>query len=123
MPGPRNLEKNLLLALEHDLAIVDAPRGEHDAVSIDELLPSQALVSLGRSLQVAFAQLGIDFGRGHRLQFTPPVWHCKSALNSQLSAISRIVNQFSAVSFQRKLRLFAGRAVNQLALHLLTTNG
>jgi hypothetical protein len=47
MPGAGNLEEDLLLALEQDLAVVDAPRGEHDAIGIDELLTGQALIGLG----------------------------------------------------------------------------
>src|ERR1035438_4029560 len=44
----RNLEEDLLLALEQYLAVVHAPRGEHDAISINQLLTRQALIGLDR---------------------------------------------------------------------------
>jgi hypothetical protein len=40
MAGARDLEEDLLLALEQDLAVVHAPRGEHDAIRINQLLTS-----------------------------------------------------------------------------------
>ena len=66
-----DLEEDLLLALEQDLAVVHAPRGEHDAVRVDELLTRQTLISLGLFRKVVFV-LGIDFDRGHAAFFTPP---------------------------------------------------
>src|SRR5437763_12982592 len=39
MPGARDLEKDFLLALEHDLAIIEAPRCVHQPISFHELLP------------------------------------------------------------------------------------
>ena len=71
MAGARDLEENLLLALEQDLAVVHAARGEHDAIRIDELLAGQAVIRLGLFRDVGIVQLGIDFGRGHAALLTP----------------------------------------------------
>ena len=48
MPGAGDLEEYLLLALEHDLAVIDAPRKIHEPVDIQQLLRDKSLVSLFR---------------------------------------------------------------------------
>ena len=70
--GARDLEKNLLLALEQDLAVVDSPRGKHDAIRIDQLLTGEPLIGLALS-RVALVQLGIDFGCAHVEEFQPRI--------------------------------------------------
>ncbi len=72
--GARDLEEDFLLALEQDLAVVEAPRREHDAIGIDQLLTGQALIRLGLLDNIVFVQLGIDFGRGHAAFFTPRIF-------------------------------------------------
>src|SRR5947209_91333 len=39
MPAAGDLEKDFMLALEHDLAIIEAPPGVHQPISFHELLP------------------------------------------------------------------------------------
>ena len=72
MSGARDLKKDLLLALEQNLAIVDSPRGKHDAIRIDQLLAGEALIGLALC-RAALVQLGIDFGCGHVEEFQPRI--------------------------------------------------
>ena len=71
MASAGDLEIDLLLAFEQDLAVIHAPRHKHDAVGVDELLAGQTLIGLGLLFNVAIVQLGIDFGRGHPVSSTP----------------------------------------------------
>ena len=71
MACPRNLEEDLLLPLEQDLAVVNATRGVHDAIPIEELLTGQALIGLDLPFNLAVIQLGIDFCRGHFCPISP----------------------------------------------------
>src|ERR1700674_1362551 len=43
MPGPAHLKKDLVLALEEDLAVVDAPRKIHDAKRADQIVSFEAI--------------------------------------------------------------------------------
>src|SRR5450432_25468 len=66
--SPGNLKKDLLLALEEDFAVVDAARHVHEAVGVDELLRSQALVGflLDRGgLAGSLFNLGLNLRSGH----------------------------------------------------------
>ena len=65
MTGPGNLKENFLLALEHDLPVVDAPGGVHEAVGFGELFAGKAFVSLSRLLNSVFCSggFGIRLGR------------------------------------------------------------
>ena len=92
MARARDLKENLLLALQHDLAVVHTPRGEHDAIGINQLRTGQALIGLGFFAILIFVQLGIDFGRGHSVFFTPVVsvpHHCKSGVRCQVSGAGK----------------------------------
>ena len=62
-----DLEKNLLLALQQDLPVINAPGHIHDAIGFDELLAGEALVGLTRPRKfvVRRGQLGISFGGRH----------------------------------------------------------
>src|SRR5438270_13874187 len=46
MAGPRDLEENLLLTFEKDLAVIQPARHKHQPVHADELFASESLVSL-----------------------------------------------------------------------------
>ncbi len=52
--GARDLEEYLLLTLEHDLAVIHAPRGEHNAIGINQLLTSQPLIAAALFWQCCF---------------------------------------------------------------------
>ena len=58
VPGARDLEEYLLLALEQDLAIVHPPRSIHMAVGFDQLIAGKAFVGLAGFLDVAFRYCG-----------------------------------------------------------------
>ncbi len=58
MPRAGDLEEDLLLTLEHDLPIVDAPGGEHDAISFNQLLGGEALIAFAGFLNIAVGQAG-----------------------------------------------------------------
>jgi hypothetical protein len=47
MPGARDLEKNLVLALEQDFAIVDAPRKMHDTEGAQQIVAREIGGRLG----------------------------------------------------------------------------
>src|SRR6202165_5893657 len=79
--GAGDLEENLLLPLEQDLAVVHAARGEHYAVRINQLLTRQALIVLGLFRDADFVQLGVDFGRGHAAFFTPQNFQSRIIVN------------------------------------------
>ena len=42
MPGAGDLEEDLLLVLEHDLAVIGSPRKIHEAVDLDQAFGSQS---------------------------------------------------------------------------------
>ncbi len=67
MASARDLEEDLLLALEQDLAVVDAPRQEHQPVDLDELLAGEALIGLVGSLKNFASGLGYGLGGSHSL--------------------------------------------------------
>ena len=46
MSGTGDLKENLLLAFEHDFAVIDAPRKIHEPIDLQQLLRDQSLVSL-----------------------------------------------------------------------------
>ena len=46
MPGAGNLEENLLLTLEQDLAIIHPPRGVHVAIGFDQLVARKPFIGL-----------------------------------------------------------------------------
>ncbi len=70
MPGARYLEVYLLLALEHDLPVVKATGGVHNAVGINQLLAGKPVVGPTRLFNVCIArQLGIGFRNRHALTF------------------------------------------------------
>src|SRR5438445_6066736 len=74
MASPGNLEEDLLLALEHDLPVVDAPGRVHNPVGFDHLLAGKAFVGLARLLNVAISYSGrFGIGLGRHAQM-----HCKS---------------------------------------------
>ncbi|HYB90502.1 MAG TPA: hypothetical protein VEC38_05595, partial [Candidatus Binataceae bacterium] len=74
-----NLEENLLLALEQNLAIVDPPREKHQPVDLDKLLAGEALIGLLGSLEYFAAGLGYGLGSHLPLRCSPnPVRHCKT---------------------------------------------
>ena len=98
MARARNLEEDLLLALEQDFAVVHAPRGEHDAIRVNELLTGQALIGLGLFRNVGFVQLGIDFGRGHAVCLHPTEFQPRN-----------IVNQVSVVRSQVLRKIFSSQ--------------
>src|SRR5581483_4451653 len=84
----RDLKEDFLLALQHDLAIVEPTRGIHHAIQVDELLPRQALVGLacliGLSNSAGFSVAAGRHGQRRRVQ----------------SSAKIIVNQVSALGFQ-----------------------
>ena len=58
MPGARNLEENLLLPLQQDLAIVDPARQIHQPVDVDQLLAlSPSYLSVGQTARLDFRLL------------------------------------------------------------------
>src|SRR5512140_1377793 len=46
MPSPGDLEEYLLLALKHDLPVVEAAGGIHQPIDVNELLAGEAFVGL-----------------------------------------------------------------------------
>ena len=88
MARARDLEEDLLLALQHDLAIVDPARLVHQPVDLDEMLGRQPFVFflvrgaggaaaiLGSTLVVAIHDLGLEIegpaNRGANLSIVNP---------------------------------------------------
>src|SRR5579863_1912282 len=75
MSRPANLEKDLVLALELDLAVVEPARKQHGAIHLNQLLGAEPLVFGGVRLGMRnFCRAGFDgssarFGRlGPRLR-------------------------------------------------------
>src|SRR6185369_7094771 len=58
---PRDLEKDLLLALEEYFPIIHTPGCVHPAIDFDQLLMSEALVSIGFVVN-DYDRLGVCFG-------------------------------------------------------------
>src|SRR6266478_6312927 len=52
MASPGNLKENLLLALEHDLPVVDAPGRVHNPVGFDHLLAGKTFIGLARQQMI-----------------------------------------------------------------------
>jgi len=54
MSSTGNLEENLLLPLEHNLAVVNTPRQVHGSVQADQLLGEESLVGLFAAITDSF---------------------------------------------------------------------
>jgi len=63
VPGPADLKKDAILALERDLAVIQTPGRLHDAECLNELIGLQPLPFLN----------GIGMGRGHGGQYGFPL--------------------------------------------------
>ena len=68
MPGTGDLEEDLLLAFEHDLAVVHPPGGIHVAVGFDQLFAGETFVGLAgflASRSDTAADFRVSLGGGH----------------------------------------------------------
>src|SRR5579862_9344753 len=62
----RHLEEDLLLPLEQNFPVINAPGGVHQAVGLDELFSCKSVIKLGLLCAIGHqGQLGVGFCRGH----------------------------------------------------------
>jgi hypothetical protein len=89
MSCARDLEEDLLLALEHNFAVIEPPRGVHQAVGVNELRLGEAFVGFAGLVRLGDSRFSVVTGR-----------HA-SELARGSSTAACIVNQASANSENR----------------------
>ena len=95
-----DLEEDFLLALEHDFAVVDAARGEHQAVNVDELRGGEGLRAPGAEAfsngcgrgDAQFCLLGCGCQLAHDCKPSrEPVWGSRSGHSHATAQTKTIV--------------------------------